>query len=454
MSFDTLFYIPQVGMNELDLDGEGEDDTNEEEDSYPEYSENMIRESFVTVQDFNKYLDKYFFTLTNKNHPKYDWTGSPGTDLHMLAGVTDLSRDDLIEGLADSTELNWDEEVEYGPGVTLLIDDKSTGTGAYLAHNAYEPKQTEIEQAEQIEFDDEEAVFGKQNGVFILYSNLPKKSYIDDPLLTRLRKVERTSQLHVSSRHLVDVIDEYVNNMESQLGEPPKCSEIIFKRPRGSSVDSKVGMSTKRTINYYGDDAATVVDHLTEHLGVHVDSVDFELKSLKFKINRDAVIKLKSGWRNENGENGGPISRLLNNILTKIVEETVGMKNAYANAESDTRSILGGEVSVSQPAVVRFDSPIEVTDIEAVFDQLAANGIVPVDRYTESEPLYYATSMYHRRYQEYFDIRGDCDSLRLFPRDNERNIESLFRLFDTLQTRIEPNVEVTSHDMNLSEESL
>lgn len=454
MSSDTLFYIPRVELKQLDLGGESEDDTDEEVDSYPKYTADMIRDSFTTVQDFNEYLNRYFFTLTNKNHPAYDWTGSPGTDLHMLGGVTDLSRDDLIEGLTDSTELSWDEKIKYGPGVTLLLDDKSAGTGAYLAHNAYDPKQTEPEQAKEIKFDDEEAVFGKQNGVFVLYSNLPKKSYIDDPLLTRLRKVERTSRLHVSSRHLVNVIDEYVNNIESQLGEPPKCSEIIFKRPRGSSIQNKVGEETKRTINYYGNDAATVVDHLTDNLGVHVDSVDFELESLKFKINRDAVIKLKSGWRSEFGENGGPITYLFDNVLTKIVEETVGIKNAYANAESDTRSLLGGKVSVSQPAVVRFNSPIAITDIETVFDQLAANGIVPVDRYTESEPLYYATSMYHRRYQEYFDIRGDSNSLRLFPRDNERNIESLFRVFDTLQTRIEPNVKVTSHEMDLAGESL
>ena len=450
MGYDTLFYIPRVKLSELDLDGEDDEDKEGDRKSDPQYTADMIRDSFTTVQDFNEYLDDYFFTLTNKEHPANDWTGSPGTDLHMLAGVTDLSRDDLIEGLTYRTELSWDDRIDYGPGVTLLLDDESAGTGAYLAHNAYDPEQTELKQAEEIEFENEGAAFGKQNGVFVLYSNLPKKSYIDDPLLKRLRRVERTSRLHVSSRHLVEVIDEYVNNVESQLGDPPECSEIIFKRPSGSSVKSKVGESTKRTINYYGDDAATVVDHLTEHLGVHVDSVDFELNSLKFKINRDAVIKLKSGRGTEDSETNGPVSQLFDEILKEIVDETVGMKNAYENAESDTTDVLGGKVSVSQPAVVEFGSPIELMDIEAVFDQLAINGIVPVDRYTESEPLYYATSVYHRRYQEYFDIRGDSDSLRLFPRDDERNIESLFRVFDTLQTRLEPNVVVTSHDTNLS----
>jgi hypothetical protein len=455
MASNTLFYIPQKELKDLDLDDETDEDSDEDddEDGYPEYSSGMIRDSFTTVQDFNEYLDDYFFTLTNKEHPAIDWTGTPGTDLHMIAGVTDLSQEELIEALTDEEELTWDETIEYGPSVTLLLDNASAGTGAYLAHNAYNARDADQEQAKEVQFNDDAAKFGRQNGVFIFYSNLPKKEYVDDPLSSQLRKVKRTSRLHVSSRHLVTVINDYVNNVETKLGDPPECSEIIFKRPPGSSVPSKIGESTKRTMNYYGDDAAQVVDHLTDKFGVNVDSVDFELASIEFKINRNAIIKLKSGGKSEDSEHNGPVTRLFDTILRKICDDTVGIKNAYANAESDTEEVLSGTVSVSQPAVVQFESPIRIQDIESVFDQLAINGIVPVDRYTEPEPLYYATSVYHRRYQEYFDIRGDSDSLRLFPRDDERNIESLFSVFDTLQRRLDSDISVTSHETNHSEVS-
>ena len=84
--------------------------------------------------------------------------------------------------------------------------------------------------------------------------------------------------------------------------------------------------------------------------------------------------------------------------------------------------------------------------IQALFDALAMNNIVPVDRYVESEEVYYFTSVYYVNDRSYFDIRGDQDSLRLFPREGKRDLKTFFEVFEIIQDVISTEATVSIDD--------
>ena len=305
----------------------------EEPEGDRSYSEGVVRDSFDSIDEFDEYLNKHFFSdLAGKTVPKFDKTA--GNDLHLIPGVTELTQETLIDRLS-AGDLIWKEQIDYGPAVTLLISDGSKGHGAYLG------------------FDDED-------GYFVLYSNIPKREYIDSPLLARLKRVPATSRMHVSSEKLESLAQQTASNnegtpeptvwnqtIEERLESQPHCSEIIFKRKRGSDIASPVGAKVQRTMNYYGKDAASVVPFITEKFGMQVSSIRLRYPNtsskLHFKINREGVLKLKSGS--------------LYNLLEKvdpIIQETLDVKRAYENTETGLFSLGEQKVSKSTPAVISF----------------------------------------------------------------------------------------------------
>lgn len=392
----------------------------EPEDESFQHPEDAVRDSFDSIEDFDEYLEKHFFS-TFAGEEVRRFGRSAGNDLHLIPGVTELSKKELIENLSGG-ELTWEEVIEYGDAVTLLINDVESGDGAYLG-------------------------FDEDGGYFVLYSNIPKGEYIDEPLLQRLKKVPATSRMHVSSEKLESLAEEVAidsnelansrgstQTVEEQLQSIPHSDEIIFKRKRGSDIRSPIGEKVKRTMNYYGNDAASVVPQVTREFGMQISSIRLVYPdNASFKINRDGVLKLIKG----------SLSYMLEKV-DSIITETLNVKRAYDNTETSAYSLDNQTISKSTPATISFeDQAVTTTTIEKLFNTLAEANLVPIDRYIESDELYYSSSVYYVNDRSYFDIRGDEDSLRLFPRDKEKDLKTFFQVFDVIQAVISNEASVT-----------
>ncbi|WP_439027537.1 hypothetical protein [Haloarchaeobius sp. DT45] len=377
-----------------------------DDDDGPSYPDEAIRKKFKSTTDFNNYLSNHFSDFAGKYIPEFD--ANAGKQLHLLPAVTELSQDGVIEKL-EGGDLHWDETIDYGDAVTLLVDDSEKGTGAYLAMD-------------------------KEDGYFILYSNLTKLGYVDSPLVSRFKWLPRTSRLHVSSSKLETLAANKIRGTDFSSSSAPYCDEVIFKRRRGSDVETPLGRKVKRTINYYGEDAAEMIPHITQEFGMSVSSLRLEIPGkVKFKINRDGVLKLESG----------PVNRMLKEI-SSIIDETLDVKKAYDDAETRTLELGDQKVSQSKPAKISFNQEeVDKEAIKKLFDAFAERDLVPLNRYIESDSLYFSTSVYYVTQKEYFDIRGDANSLRLFPRKGEKDLKTFFSVFSIIQEYISPNATVT-----------
>ncbi|WP_232700644.1 hypothetical protein [Halobacterium wangiae] len=372
----------------------------EQPDDDNEFPDGAIRTSFEGMDDFNQYLNSYFPKICHG-------------DLHIIPGVTDLTRSELIENLS-GRETDWYIEQEYGE--ILKLNHETEGpkdpSGAYLSKE---------------DSDDE-------SGYFIFYTDEAKSKYVDDVIMKGLRRTPQTNRLHVSPYRIENLVNNITDgSSDSTLTNSgaPYVDELILKRTSGSRVGSNRESDNKRTISYWGRDAASALSDLRDEFGVLISSVrvKYPYRSgdgnvLAFKIDRNGVLKLKKG----------KLTKMLD-VVQPIIEETLDVKRAYDETEATLVTVGHSDTRVSQstPALIipggeenEGDSEFTIEEIRAAFDAFTRQGYIPVDTYLEADPLYYSATAYHQQEQLYFDIRGDADALRIFPRAEQEELETFF----------------------------
>ncbi|MCL9815284.1 hypothetical protein [Natranaeroarchaeum aerophilus] len=379
----TVFKIPQ-----------------EESDESDELPEGAVRTEFEDIEDFNNYLDSYYKNLCDG-------------DLHVVPGVTDLGADELIDWLSRLSR-NWDIEEEYGAVTKLAHETENQDE----SHGAYFAKETGDDDI----------------GYFIFYTDEPKTKYVDDVLIKDLRRIPQTNKLHVTPNLIERLVKRVTSKLPDHIGEEidiPYVDEVHLKHKSGSQISSNLDSEKKRSVSFWGEDAASAIPVLRKEFGVLISSVRIkypyssgDMDYFIFKIDKNGVLKLKKG----------KLTDMLQEVKP-IIEDTLNVKRAYDDTETSFVTIGDNETQISQstPALIKpgknnpaEDSQFSADEIQATFDALANRGYIPIDPYMESDPLYYSTTAYHREDQIYFDIRGDAEALRLFPRADQEKLETFF----------------------------
>jgi hypothetical protein len=372
----------------------------EEPDEDDDFPEGAVKEEFEDIDDFNGYLDSYWRKLCDG-------------DLHLVPGVTDLDADELFDWLSRQSR-DWHIEADYGAVTKLTHETESNDdpSGAYFAKDS--------------EDDDP--------GYFIFYTDESKTDYVDDVLVKDLRRIPQTNKLHVSSHRIERLVNRVTNESPDHIGEridTPYVDEVHTKHKSGSQISSNLDSEKKRSVSFWGKDAASAIPVLRNEFGVLINSVKIKYPDssgdtyhFAFKIGKNGVLKLKRG----------NLTDLLHEVRP-IIEDTLDVKRAYDDAETSFVTIGDSETEISQstPALIKpgeqdsaGDNRFSADEIQATFDALGDRGYIPIDTYMESDPLYYSTTAYQREEQIYFDIRGDADALRIFPRADQEKLGTFF----------------------------
>ncbi|WP_193309811.1 hypothetical protein [Halorubrum halophilum] len=273
----------------------------EPEDPDESRPEGFYSGSFEDESDFHNYLDNYY-----KYYPK--------DDLQIIPGITTYSRDELVERLSQ-LGTGWRESDNYDRVVRLIIDGR-TKEGAYLTLN-------------------------EENGLFTMYTDDPKKGFVDDQLIPDLERAPNTYPLQVSSYQISSLTSSIMSEHDSAYS-----NEVILKRKRGSSNDDipeRFDTENKRTINYYSKDAADVLEYFKDNFDVRPSSIRIVIPNrIKFKIDKSGVLKLERG----------SVSDLLREMVTPFIDRMVDGKSAYESADVGRVELGDREVSQSSPALI------------------------------------------------------------------------------------------------------
>ena len=375
----------------------------EPEDSEENRPEEFYTGSFEDEAAFHDYLGRFY-----RYYPK--------NDLQIIPGITTYSRDELTTKLAEYGS-SWQEESDYNAVVRLIADGR-TEEGAYLTLN-----------------DD--------NGLFTMYTDDPKKGFVEDQLIPNLKKTPNTYPLQISPYQITSLTSNIMSEYESAYS-----NEVILKRKQGANseeIADRFDTNGKRTINYYSDDAADVLNYFQETFDVNPTTIRIIIPNrIRFKIDKTGVLKLE----------GGSVSDLLREMVTPLIDRMVGGKKAYESADVGRVKLGEREVSQSSPALI---TPVDGEefdhdDIVAAFDMLSLHNYVPVDPYMESDPLYFTSNFYDATRRSYFDIRGDASALRLYPREGSENMSAFFGVLDVIQQATKMDAKGTENPLEVTTE--
>lgn len=381
------------------------DDENSEDDDDPEFS---------TISDFRVFLDER--------------AGFSG-DLHILHGVTSLSRESLIEELGPGP---WLETSDFGDAVTKLVSRVSISnheeTGFYLAMNPPDEDDTENNKVER-------------GGHFVLYSDLPKSSFIDKHLIEWVGKTPQTTKIKINHHRIMQIISNAPNPDDSPE-QRVFSDEIVFRQKDSSQIKNNT-RTVDRTICYYGNDARDRVGEFYEQYDLEIDKIKIRVPGkVKFKIDRSGVFKLKSG----------SITTFYQ-YIDSVIKALLEVKSEYDN--TDPEEVEFGQtdqlISQSRPARLRIeegDSEWDRDLIDSLFETLRSHGYVPLNPYIEQDPLYFASEIYFTKKQLYFDMRGDRDEMRFFPRHDDEEISTIYAVVDIVESILgEPVEAVTAREL-------
>jgi len=225
-------------------------------------------------------------------------------------------------------------------------------------------------------------------------------------------------------------------------------NEVILKRKRGASseeIPERFDTDGKRTINYYSNDAADILDYFQKNFDVHPTSIRIVIPNrIKFKIDKTGVLKIESG----------SVSDLLREMVTPLIDRMVNGKEAYESADIGMVKLGEKEVSQSSPALItptdgeKFDR----TDIDKAFEMLPRHDYIPIDPYIESDPLYFTSNFYDSTRKSYFDIRGDASALRLYPQEGSEDMSAFFGVLDVIQQAASMDARGTENPLEVTTE--
>lgn len=398
----------------------------EEPDEDDDFPEGAVEEEFDDIDDFNGYLDSYWRKLCDG-------------DLHVVPGVTDLDADELFDWLSRLSK-DWHIEADYSAVTKLTHGTESNDdpSGAYFAKDSGDDGP----------------------GYFIFYTDESKTDYVDDVLIKDLRRIPQTSKLHVSPHRIERLVEKVTSEPPDHIGkkiDTPYVDEVHLKHKSGSQISSNLDSDKKRSVSFWGEDAASAIPVLRREFGVLISSVRVkypyssgDMDYFVFKIDKNGVLKLKRG----------KLTDMLHEVRP-IIEDTLDVKRAYDDAETSFVTIGDSETEISQstPALIKpgeqdsaGDSRFSADEIQAAFDALGDHGYIPIDTYMESDPLYYSTTAYQREEQIYFDIRGDADALRIFPRADEEKLDTFFGVLRAIQDNADSSAMALSVNEVVEEE--
>ncbi|RDZ35529.1 MULTISPECIES: hypothetical protein [unclassified Haloferax] len=364
-------------------------DDGEDKESRPD---GFYRGSFDDTNDFLKYLDEFYGYY-------------PGSHLQIIPGVTSHSKEEFINELMRSGQ-GWYEEHEYG-AVSRLISDEENETGIYFVKR-------------------------DSDGLFTIVTNDSKSDYVDGDLIPDLKRVYNTQVMQVSSRQIRQLVKDMVS-----ANDQAKATEFHLRRRRGESnpsIPDEFDTDNKRTLSYWGDDGATALPHLLDTFGVRISKICLEIPDvIRFRIDESGVLKLESG----------SIIDLLYERVDGLTDKMVNGKKAYDSADVDTIKLGDMEVSQASPALITPSdgSEFDYETIEGTIESLRQRNYAPVDPIVETDPVYFTTTIYDVSNGLYFDLRGDSQSMRLFPRDGSEDLRTFFGVLESVQENVEKDAQ-------------
>lgn len=358
---------------------------------------------FEDESDFHEYLEQFY-----KYYPK--------NDLQIIPGITTLSREELTDFLSEYGS-GW-REVDNYDSVIRLITDGRTNEGAYLA-------------------------LKEDTGLFTMYTDDPKKGFVDDLLIPDLVRIPNTYPLQISSYQISSLTSRIMSENDSAYS-----NEVILKRRRGATSDEipeRFDTNDKRTINYYSNDAAEILGYFQKKFDVHPTSIRIVIPDvIRFKIDKSGVLKLEKG----------SVSDLLQEMVAPLIDRMIDGKNAYESADVGRVELGEKEVSQSSPALITpvNDEEFDKDDVVDMLDMLSDNNFIPIDPYIGSSPLYFTTNFYDANRQSYFDMRGDASALRLYPREGSEDMSAFFGVLDVIQQATSMDAKGTENPLEVTTE--
>jgi len=368
-----------------------------EEGSIPD---DRIQESFDSHNQFVKYLDTHYHSITSD-------------DLHIVLGVTGRGEEEILENLS---RLGWITKSERGEIYRLHnpSDDGDDYVGAYFH-------------------------FDSDDGILRFYSNVAKTGGLDK-ISRDVQRLNNTSKLYLRPWQL----KELAVQLREDSRDDVYASRLIAKRPANSKIESEQESDNKRTINYFGKDTLEVIEDLTDVYGVLPNIIDLHFPNgTSFSIDTNGVFKLSKG----------SVSTVFEEV-DAVIQETVKIKDAYAETTARAIELPGKEETISQstPAIISPGARNKFSEeaIRGLFDEVFPNnGHSLINPFIEEDAAYYYSNVYNTVHDIQYDIRGDKDQMRIFPRAEERELSTFMSVFELVQRIADTQAEAESPTINV-----
>lgn len=358
----------------------------------PSRPDGFYRESFDDTEDFLEYLSEFRGYYSGKH-------------LQIIPGVTNHSKDEFIEELIRKDQA-WYVEYEYG-AVSRLISDQEDENGIYLVNR-------------------------DSDGLFTVITDDSKSGYVDSKLISDLRKMYNTQVMQVTSRQIRQIVREFTSTNDQAI-----VSEFHLRRRRGKSnpdIPEEFDTDNGRTLSYWGNDGASVLPHLLDTFDLRISKIRLKIpNTISFRIDESGVLKLESG----------SIIDLLSERVSDLTNKMVNGKKAYDSADVNTITLGDMEVSQASPALITpsSDSEFDYETINGTIESLRDRNYAPVDPIVETDPVYFTTTVYDVNNRIYFDLRGDNQAIRLFPRDGSEDLQTFFGVLESVQENVEKDAQ-------------
>lgn len=352
------------------------------------------RSSFEDHTDFVSYLGRNYWTLSNN-------------DLHVIVGITERDETHLLSAFENQ---GWTTVEDFENIRRLRREENNKGrvAGVYFHYDS-------------------------ETGLFYLYTDQPKVSYIDEIIVEDLEEIYRVSQLYISPWRIRRLASDI---SDSETGAT--VSEFVAKRTSNSRVSAQKRGDKRKTFNYYGEDGLETLGDLVDMYGVLPTTLEIRIgEKISFRVDSGGIFKLLDGSIN-----------VLFDYIDGMIEGTVNVKEAYDSTEKSSFEI-GDDTKVEQSSPARVVLPqneeYTTSDMDSFVDYLRGSGYIPVDPYVESEPLYFYSKVYDEQNNLYVDVRADKEAIRIYPRD-QQDISTFIGIYQGIQQVINPEAEAKEVD--------
>lgn len=355
-------------------------------DSQPVFP--VPKEEFTSREEFNEYLSENYSSLSKR-------------DLYLIAGVTDLDREEFTERL---NQKGWEETEDLG------------------AVKKIKKEYTESRRAESYyTYDDEKEVV-------LFYTDQRKTEEIEGAIEPILRGPTGIHYLYISPRVLKNFREDLVDEYRSA-----KVTQFVAKRTERTKTSAEYRPSSRRTFNYYGKDGLDTLREVERDYGVlpHIMQISIP-DSVKFRVNKDGLFKYQSG----------SLSILFENIQN-CIESSLRIKEAYESTSFEMLSISDSlSLPTSKPAAISLRNHLEYGEVDEIKSNLEDSDYVFLEPYAEEGSLYLAGTVYDEDNNTSFKLRANQDEIRVFP-EEENDIGTFYDFVEFIQTSLDERAKVS-----------